>query len=74
MQSENNPVFTAAYQYRAITRSRLGNYDDALKDFQVAIDLRPDRPDPYFSRGVTFLLSQQFEKAVEDFTTFIRYR
>ena len=70
---ENNPVFTAAYQYRAITRSRLGNYDDALKDFQVAIDLRPDRPDPYFSRGVTFLLSQQFEKAVEDFTTFIRF-
>ena len=53
---ENNPVFTAAYQYRAITRSRLGNYDDALKDFQVAIDLRPDRPDPYFSRGVTLSL------------------
>ena len=39
----------------------------------MAIDLRPDRPDPYFSRGVTFLLSQQFEKAVEDFTTFIRF-
>ncbi len=57
-----NPVFTTAYQYRAITRSRLGNYDDALKDFQEAIDLRPDRPGPYYSRGVTFLLSQQFEK------------
>ena len=68
-----NPVFTTAYQYRAITRSRLGNYDDALKDFQEAIDLRPDRPGPYYSRGVTFLLSQQFEKAIADFTTFIRY-
>ena len=31
---EKNPVFTNAYTYRAITRSRLGNYDDALKDFQ----------------------------------------
>ena len=27
-----NPVYTQAYTYRAITRSRLGNYDDALQD------------------------------------------
>ncbi|WP_300286272.1 tetratricopeptide repeat protein [uncultured Alistipes sp.] len=68
-----NPVFTTAFQYRAITRMRLGNYDDALKDFQQAIDLRPDRPGPYYSRGVTYLMSQQFEKAIADFDTFIRY-
>lgn len=42
MQSRTTPFLRPAYQYRAITRSRLGNYDDALKDFQVAIDLRPD--------------------------------
>ena len=46
---------------------RMGNYDDALRDFQEAIDLRPDLPGPYYSRGVTYLLSQQFEKAIEDF-------
>ena len=68
-----NPVFTTAFQYRAITRMRMGNYDDALRDFQEAIDLRPDLPGPYYSRGVTYLLSQQFEKAIEDFNTFIRY-
>ena len=34
---ELNPVFTGAYYYRAITRSRLGNYDDALGDFRQAI-------------------------------------
>ena len=39
-----NPVYTQAYTYRAITRSRLGNYDDALQDFREAIDLRPDLP------------------------------
>ena len=43
---EKNPVFTIAYTYRAITRSRLGNYDDALKDFHEAIELRPDLPGP----------------------------
>lgn len=69
---ERNPVFTTAYQYRAITRSRIGNYDDALSDFKEAINLRPDIMGPYFSRGVTYLLSQQFEKAIEDFTTFLK--
>ena len=38
---EKNPVFTTAFTYRAITRSRLGNYDDALSDFAEAIELRP---------------------------------
>ena len=70
---EKNPVFTTAFTYRAITRSRLGNYDDALSDFHEAIELRPDLPNPYYSRGVTRLLNQQFEKAIEDFDSFIRY-
>lgn len=69
---ELNPVYTMAFRNRAITRSRLGNYDDALKDFAEAIDLRPDLPDAYFSRGVTYLLNQQFENAIEDFNQFIK--
>lgn len=70
---EKNPVFTNAYTYRAITRSRLGNYDDALRDFHEAIDLRPDLPGPYYSRGVTRLLNKQFKEAIEDFDMFIRH-
>ena len=70
---EKNPVFTTAFTYRAITRSRLGNYDDALSDFREAIELRPDLPNPYYSRGVTRLLNQQFEEAIKDFDNFIRY-
>ena len=70
---EKNPVFTTAITYRAITRSRLGNYDDALSDFREAIELRPDLPNPYYSRGVTRLLNQQFKEAIEDFDNFIRY-
>ena len=62
----------SAYTYRAITRSRLGNYDDALRDFREAIELRPDLPSPYYSRGVTRLLNQQFKEAIEDFDKFIR--
>ncbi len=68
-----NPVYTLAYQYRAITRARLGNYDDALADFEEAISLRPDQEGIYFSRGVTLLLSGHFEEAISDFNTFIHY-
>ncbi|MBO7213642.1 MAG: tetratricopeptide repeat protein, partial [Rikenellaceae bacterium] len=57
-----NPVFTLAYEYRAIALARLGNYDQALKDFKEAIELRPDQPSPYYSRGVTLLLTNQLDK------------
>lgn len=70
---EKNPVFTTAFTYRAITRSRLGNYDDALNDFKEAIELRPDLPNPYYSRGVTYLLNQQFKDAISDFNNFIKF-
>lgn len=70
---DKNPVYTLAYQYRAITRARLGNYDDALRDFEEAVSLRPDQAGIYYSRGVTLLLSGQFERAVSDFNRFIHY-
>ena len=57
-----NPVFTTAYIYRALTRTRMGNYDDALQDFREAIDLRPDLPDAYYSRGYTRLQNKQYEE------------
>jgi tetratricopeptide (TPR) repeat protein len=62
-----------AYHYRAITYSRLGQYDNALEDLQEAVDLRPSYNGLYFSRGVTYLLSQQFELAEADFNRFIRH-
>ena len=36
------------------------------------MDLRPGYTGLYFSRGVTYFLSQQFDKAVQDFNAFIR--
>ena len=64
-----NPLYTPAYHYRAITLSRLGKYDQALKDL---VDLRPGYTGLYFSRGVTYFLSQRFDLAIRDFDKFIR--
>ena len=68
-----NPVYTQAYTYRAITRSRLGNYDDALAGLPPKpSSCVPTCRDAYYSRGVTRLLNQQFTEAIDDFDKFIR--
>ncbi len=69
---EENPVYTLAYQYRAITRSRMGNYEEGLQDYNAALELRPSLSPVYFSRGVTYFLNQQFEAAAADFTQYLK--
>ena len=43
-----------------------------MENLQKAIDLRPGSEGLYFSRGVTYFLSQQFDLAVKDFDRYIR--
>ncbi|MFI3294670.1 MAG: tetratricopeptide repeat protein [Rikenellaceae bacterium] len=69
---DENPAYTQAFQYRAITHSRMGMYNEALEDFHKAITFRPNEAGSYYSRGVTFFLNRQFEKSVEDFSSFLR--
>ena len=37
--------------------------------YTKAIELRPDLVDPYYNRGMVFVLLQEWEKAKEDLTT-----
>lgn len=67
-----NEHYTAAYQYRAITHSRMGLYTESLEDFQRAISIRPSMPGLYYSRGVTYFLNQQFSQSITDFDQFLR--
>lgn len=69
---ELNPVYTQAYQNRAITRSQLGMYEQALEDYKEAIDIRPDYIETYYSRGITYLISEQYDKAISDFNYYLR--
>lgn len=67
-----NESYTSAYQYRAITQSRMGLYNEALSDFEKALSIRPTMAGLYYSRGVTYFLNQQFDKAIKDFDQFVR--
>lgn len=69
---DENPIYTQAYNYRAVTRSRMGRYSDALSDFDKAIDMRPNNPGCYFGRGVTHFLNHQFDKAIDDYSRFLK--
>lgn len=69
---ELNPVYTMAYNARAMTRARIGNYNDALKDFAEAIELRPDIPGAYYNRAIVLLQSGRWEDAMSDLNRFIR--
>lgn len=44
-----------------------------MKDFDEAIELRPDYPAPYYSRGVTNILTGRYREAVDDFNMYMRF-
>ena len=46
---EKNPVFTTAFTYRAITRSRLGNYDKEIP-YSCEIEIEEYREEPGIDR------------------------
>ncbi len=61
-----------------IFRRRAGSYEElnepakALKDFSIAITLRPDWPEGYASRGNFNMRREHYEKALADFDRAIR--
>ena len=67
------PTYFTAHMNRAIAYSRLGHIAQALKDFDIAEQLRKEEPMLYFNRGVAYYNIKQYEKAVEDFSHAIMY-
>jgi len=63
---QNDPNNTGAYHNRAVTQFRLGNYNDALEDFDEAIRRSSEDAVWYGHRGITKHLLGKREDAVED--------
>jgi tetratricopeptide (TPR) repeat protein len=59
---------------RGITQGEEGHYADAIKEFDQAIELEPDNPLIYFSRGRVNLDHGTLEQAVSDFGEAIRLK
>ena len=41
------------------------NYDEAIADFEKAVELKPDYADAYFNMGKTYFLMNNEDKACE---------
>jgi tetratricopeptide (TPR) repeat protein len=56
-----------AYERRGYVNYKLGNYNDALHDFNRSISFNPHHPDAYYGRGKVRMLKNDWLSAVEDF-------
>lgn len=54
-----------AYYYRGCARVNAMKYDEAIADFEKAIDLKPDYADAYFNIGRTYYIMHDEDKACE---------
>jgi tetratricopeptide (TPR) repeat protein len=61
-----NRTYLDAYLQRASCWSRLKEYDKAIADASVAIQLDPEQPNGYFSRGVAYFIKGDEKKSADD--------
>jgi Flp pilus assembly protein TadD len=64
-QSESrNPKF---YNNRGIAYGEKGQYDQAIADFNKAIEINPRYDKAYNNRGIVYRLKGQYDQAISDF-------
>jgi tetratricopeptide (TPR) repeat protein len=54
-----------AYYYRGCARVNAMKYEEAVADFEKAVELKPDYADAYFNMGKTYFLMHNEDKACE---------
>jgi len=54
-----------AYYYRGCAKTNATKFDEAIADFEKAIELKPDYADAYFNLGITYHLKHDEDKACE---------
>lgn len=58
----------AVYSNRGLVRLELGSVDDAIADFDKAIDLEPLEPTAYFNRANAYSKQKDWRSALRDYT------
>ena len=62
-----------AYYYRGCAKVNEKKYQEAIADFEKAIELKPDYADAYFNLGRTYYLLNDEDKACENYKLAAKY-
>ncbi|MEQ1745537.1 MAG: tetratricopeptide repeat protein [Saprospiraceae bacterium] len=62
-----------AYERRGYVNYKLGNYNDALRDFSKSIRSNPYHPDAYYGSGKVKMLKNEWESAAQDFDQAVKH-
>ncbi|MBD2480980.1 tetratricopeptide repeat protein [Planktothrix sp. FACHB-1365] len=71
--SHSLSVQDACYQ-RGLNRSKNGDCDQAIADFNQAIELNSQWADAYYNRGLTYMKLEQTQKAINDYTEALKIK
>ncbi|MCB0629352.1 MAG: tetratricopeptide repeat protein [Saprospiraceae bacterium] len=56
-----------AYERRGFVNYKLGNFKDALYDYNKSIDINPRKANPYFGKAVILKTQKEYEQAITQF-------
>ena len=56
-----------AYVNRGVAYAREGQYDQAISDFNKALEINPRDANAYNNRGVAYARKDQYDQAISDF-------
>jgi len=56
------------YNNRGLAYRRKGEYDQAISDFNKAVEINPKYAQSFFNRGVAYMGKGQYDQAISDYT------
>ena len=62
-----DPRLTEAYQVRGSVQLQLGNFQEAIRDFDKYLELRPERVAGHWQRGIAYYFAGQYDKGRRQF-------
>lgn len=62
-----------AYLYRGLTRIRQNNFNDGFIDLRKSLALNPKNAEVYRYRGLAEISTEEYIKAIQDFSTYTMY-
>jgi Flp pilus assembly protein TadD len=66
-QKKSEPTDARFYNNRGIAYGEKGQYDQAISDFNKAIEIKPGYDKAYNNRGIVYRLKGQYDRAISDF-------